>query len=384
MTRSRCRSFVAPGFVCLALFALRMEWGALQRDQTVQRAVSVGSNRSAPLPLDDGPEVYEWDASKSIVGDWRRVFDELLASASERHELERLKRKDRERDAADVSGLVSLPDPALLPRELPFRVVQLNARGGEALDAKYLAALDADVVVLVELHQFGERQLHDIAQQWRHTTAWIGQSRNQLDVGVTCRRCALVQSRKIGLGHWGRDVVYPVPFRASAHALVLQFGERVLHLVVAQLDASSPSQRQLEATEIERFIAAHQLHLKPLLVVASDAGLARADFEHVRGVRDVRSLVSSSLGTAFEATDALAAYLRDLCVAPTVPTNVVAPTPYRVSAAAVASQVQAPLRVDYMFVSSTLEAAGAACQSHRTAATANLSDHFPLVAQFQF
>jgi hypothetical protein len=119
-----------------------------------------------------------------------------------------------------------------------------------------------------------------------------------------------------------------------------------------------------------------------LLVVASDAGLARADFEHDRGVRDVRSLVSSSLGTAFEATDALAAYLRDLCVAPTVPTNVVAPTSYRVSAAAVASQVQAPLRVDYMFVSSALEAAGAACQSHRTAVTANLSDHFPLVAHF--
>lgn len=382
--------------VAAALLTLTLEWSWLSREQ---RAVStvVETLPTAPaayLPLTDAPEVYEWDQTKSIVREWRQQFDALLADALTVAEPSRLKKKDRvDVDASAVDALLaSVPmlDAPPPPRPAGLRVALVNARASTTLlEADYLPSLRPDIVVLTELYQVANDSLRLAAASWEHDVAWIGPSRDQLDIGVTCRRCTIVQTRRIGLGYWGRDVVYPVTFEHSAHALVLRLDDAsALNLVVAHLDGSSPSRRQQEATEIERFVSAHRLFLAPLLVAATDAGLAHADALGdvvARAVElGVRTVISSGMGTAYEATDALAAHLDDLCgPAPTIPTRVVAPTAYRASAAALAVELGAPLRVDYLFASAALAERRRSCVAHRTTATATLSDHAPLVADFE-
>lgn len=387
MSRPLALSLMA--LIVIVVVALRLEWSWLSREQR-RPVVAPAPTSTAYLPLTDAPEVYEWDQSKSIVREWRQQFDAMLADALAVSEPSRLKKKDRvdvPLSAVDAL-LASVPAVDVPPRADGLRVVQVNARASTALfEADYLRSLQPDIVVVTELLQVSNDSLRTAAARWQHDVAWIGPSRDQLDVGVTCRRCRIVQTRRIGLGHWGRDVVYPVTFEHSAHALVLQLDRGVLNLVVAHLDGSSPSRRQQEATEIERFVSAHRLFLAPLLVAVTDAGLARADALGdvvARAVeQNVRAVISSGMGTAYEATDALAAHLDDLCgPAPTIPTHVVAPTAYRASAAALAVELGAPLRTDYFFASAALAERMRSCVAHRTAATATLSDHVPLVADF--
>jgi hypothetical protein len=228
-----------------------------------------------------------------------------------------------------------------------LRFVQLNTRAAALLrerdsdapvdsgrhshldaTASYLRAMDPDVVVFTELAGVGNATLLKLAQRWQHDTAWIGKARTPFDVGFTCRRCAVERSQLIGLGRWGRDIVLPRAIFHAAYAVVLRVhsgggDDRLMNLIVAQLDASDPAQRNSEALAVAQFWNMYKLLLLPLLVFVNDGGLAKSDlplFKDVllRAMRDrQRSLLSSAEMTAFEAHDAFDSQLHDLCAATT-------------------------------------------------------------------
>lgn len=302
-----------------------------------------------------------------------------------------------------------------------LRVIQLNTRAAALLrerapnapadsgrhshietTASYLRAMDPDIVVFTELAGVGNETLLKLAQLWHHDTAWIGKARTPFDVGFTCRRCVVEKSQLIGLGRWGRDIVLPRAIYHAAYAVVVRVkgksgsaGDRLLNLIIAQLDSSDPAQRNSEALAVAQFWNMYKLLLLPLLVFVNDGGLAKSDlplFKDVilRAMRDrQRSLLSSAEMTAFEAHDAFDSQLHDLCasnrsLAFTVPTMVTAATKERLATSALAVELASTLRTDFAFGNDAIASAMTRCVTHRTPATALLSDHFPFLLDLSF